>query len=195
LKFTIGGRQDYGEAYDFAATIGAARLAQSSLEVGGYKKHAFTATVDLPAGKQVLTLATDSVKPNSHGKLDYLELRPRATIVGPQGPEFAEYPEARRRIFTEGTAPRDPGERRLCTTNPRTVGVACVPPPRRFRELDRIVIPAERSPRFRQLNHKKYDSREASAYSSSNSTRADSFGCGCVSLRNRRNVTPSPSPL
>jgi hypothetical protein len=112
LQFTVGGWQDFGGAYDFTAAVGNDPVAAQRLEIGGYKKHKFAATVKLPAGRHVLSLVTDAKLPDAKGVLKHLELRPAARVTGPLGPQFVEYPAAHRGVFFKGDAPRDPAARK-----------------------------------------------------------------------------------
>src|SRR5205807_1055400 len=112
INFTIGGWQEFGGAYDFTANVAAIELARKRLDVGGYKKHAFSKAIDLAAGKQTLVLATEAKQPDAKGMLRHLELRPTVRIVGPLGKEFAEYPEVHRKIFFDGEPPAQPKARR-----------------------------------------------------------------------------------
>jgi hypothetical protein len=69
-------------------------------------------TVDLAAGKHSFALISEPIKPDSKGETNYLQLRPKMKLVGPLGDQFKEYPEAHRRIFFKGEAPKEAKERR-----------------------------------------------------------------------------------
>jgi mono/diheme cytochrome c family protein len=107
VQFTLGGWQDYGGGYDFALRLGDKTLAEDLVEVGGAKRFRYTKVVSVPAGKHPLTLTTDLRKADSKGKKNHLELRPKITVTGPLGKEFAVFSEAHRRVFTRGDAPKE----------------------------------------------------------------------------------------
>lgn len=112
FQFTVGGWQEYGGAYAFTARVNDSQVVSNLMDIGGYVTHKHSAKVDLAAGRHSLTLATEPRKPDSKGQTNFLQLRPKARITGPLGPEHMTYPEAHRRIFFKGDAPADPAARR-----------------------------------------------------------------------------------
>ncbi len=112
VHFSVGGWQEYSGSYEFTARLDTAEVMREQLEVGGYKKHRFSASVELTAGTHTLTLLTDAQKPDAKGVLNRLELRPTARVVGPLGAGFFEYPEPHRRVFFRGPAPAEAGARK-----------------------------------------------------------------------------------
>ena len=107
VQFTLGGWQDYGGGYDFVLNLNEQQLAKDLVEIGGYKRYRYTNVVSLAAGHHTLILTTDAQKPDHKGNKAHLELRPKITIAGPLGTEFANYSEAHRRIFFRGAAPKE----------------------------------------------------------------------------------------
>jgi hypothetical protein len=112
VQFSLGGWMDFGGTYDFSARVDEQPLLRETIEVGGQKTHKYSPELQLGAGTHHLTLSTLATKANSKGDLAHLELRPRIRIVGPMDSAAAEYPEAHRRIFFNGDAPKDEAARR-----------------------------------------------------------------------------------
>ena len=112
FQFTTGGWLDYGGGYDVRARVDDAEKVRKEVDVGGYTTHKHSITVDLAAGKHSLSLISEPIKPDSKGQTNYLQLRPKMKLVGPLGDESREYPEAHRKIFFKGDAPKDAEARR-----------------------------------------------------------------------------------
>ena len=112
VQFILGGWNEYGGAYDFALRLDEKPLTKDLVEIGGYKLYRYTNLVSLAPGKHTLTLTTDARKPDFKGNTNHLELRPKVTVIGPLGEQFAEYSEAHRRVFFRGTAPREADARK-----------------------------------------------------------------------------------
>ncbi|CAN5166561.1 hypothetical protein BH23VER1_BH23VER1_24000 [soil metagenome] len=113
IDFTLGGWQDFGGAYQFALRVDEHPLAEERIDVGGQETHQFAPVTELDGGEHQLVISTDALEPDSRGKWNPLELRPRIRIVGPMDEGTATYPEPHRRIFFDGEAPGDEGARRL----------------------------------------------------------------------------------
>lgn len=111
MTFTLGGWQDYGGAYDLSVSVGGQELINEQVEIGGTKHYKYARSVVLPAGKHSLTISTTPRKANSKGATNFLELEPKASLVGPMDDRFKEYPEAHQKIFFQGEAPTDPVKR------------------------------------------------------------------------------------
>jgi hypothetical protein len=111
VQFTLGGWLDYGGGYDFALGLDERPLAKDLVEIGGYKRYRYTNVVSLAAGNHTLILTTEAQKPDHKGNKSHLELRPKITIAGPLGKEFANYSEAHRRVFFRGEAPKEAAAR------------------------------------------------------------------------------------
>jgi hypothetical protein len=107
VQFTLGGWQDYGGAYQFEMRLADKELVRDEVDVGGYTHYRYTNEVHLAPGTHSLVFTTDPSKPDFKGKTNHLELRAKITATGPLGAEFAEYPEAHRRIFFKGDAPEN----------------------------------------------------------------------------------------
>ncbi|HRI11830.1 MAG TPA: DUF1592 domain-containing protein [Verrucomicrobiota bacterium] len=110
-QFALGGWQDYGGAYDFHLAVDDQLIAQDQVEIGGQRTYKFGQEVTLDAGSHRLNFSTDPTKPNSVGKTNHLELRPKFRLTGPVGGDEREYPESHQRIFFQGSAPTDPALR------------------------------------------------------------------------------------
>lgn len=113
FQYTTGGWQDYGGGYDVRARVDDAEKVRKEVDVGGYTTHKHSITVDLAPGKHSFALISEQIKPDSKGQTNFLQLRPKLKLVGPLGDEFQEYPEAHRKIFFKGDAPKEAEARRV----------------------------------------------------------------------------------
>jgi mono/diheme cytochrome c family protein len=148
-QFITGGFQDFGGAYDFAASVGGTTIGSGQIEVGGYHTSKYGAEITLPAGRHTLVLVSDAKKPNSKGELKPLEVRPAATITGPLGPEYVEYPEPHRRIFFKGDPPKGAPERKVYAREIlERVATRAYRRPVASETLDRLVAMAMQNPQF-----------------------------------------------
>lgn len=111
IQFTLGGWQDFGGAYTVVPDLDGKPLPTAEVEIGGYKRYGLTNHVQLAAGNHSLTFVTRPLRPDSKGKTNHLELRPRIHLVGPLGEQFAEHSPAHRKIFFKGPAPADAPQR------------------------------------------------------------------------------------
>ncbi len=111
VRFSLGGWREFGGGFDFKLLAGGRELTREEIEVGGQKTHNYTHEIELNAGRNVVELVTQAVKPDSEGNLVHLELRPRIQLKGPLDGEVRVYPESHRRIFFKGDPPAEEGER------------------------------------------------------------------------------------
>jgi hypothetical protein len=112
LRFTVGGWDEYGGAYEVAFQVDDTEFTREKVEVGGQKTHLFTGSISLAPGPHQLRLVTTALQPDFEGHLRHLKLRPDIHLVGPMDSNFAIFPESHRRIFFDGEAPADPEARR-----------------------------------------------------------------------------------
>lgn len=112
VRFSLGGWDEFGGAYDFSFQADDTEFTRDTLEVGGQKTHLYTGAIALAPGPHQIRLVTTAVRPDFEGRMRHLELRPDIRLIGPKDPALAAYPESHGRIFFDGEAPPDPEARR-----------------------------------------------------------------------------------
>ncbi|HEX3315124.1 MAG TPA: DUF1592 domain-containing protein, partial [Gemmataceae bacterium] len=111
-RFIVGGWNEFGGTYDFAAKIGTEAAGSEKVDVGGYKRIRVSKTVELPARKHPIVLSTTPQVTGKGGARKPLELRPTVRVIGPLGDQYLEHAEPYRRIFFKGEPPADRKEQR-----------------------------------------------------------------------------------
>ncbi len=112
MQFTLGGWIDFGGAYDFSLYVDDETLTEEIISVGGQKTHRYSEVLKLEEGMHRLAFVTDALEPDSRGRLNPLDLRPRIRVIGPMDEGTARYPESHQRIFFKGEPPTDEDGRR-----------------------------------------------------------------------------------
>lgn len=149
FQIVLGGWQEYGGAYDFAAQVDDQAAIKSEVENGGQKTYRLAGEVKLKSGAHQLAFFTEATKPGANGRMNSLELRPKMRLVGPLEAGLSEYPESHRKLFFKGVAPEEPAARRAYAREilQRVADRAFRrPPPDAM--LDRLTELAMRSPVF-----------------------------------------------
>ncbi len=149
VRFSLGGWDEFGGAYDFAFQTDDTEFSRDMIEVGGQKTHRYTGAIALTPGPHQIRFVTTARKPDSEGRLRHLELRPDIRLVGPMDSAFATFPESHRRIFFDGEAPTEAEARRAYAREIlRRVAVRAFRRPVDAATLDRLTDIALSEPQF-----------------------------------------------
>ncbi|HYE31964.1 MAG TPA: DUF1592 domain-containing protein [Methylomirabilota bacterium] len=149
VQFVTGGWQEFGGIYDFAFKVDGSIAATNELSIGGYKTHKHSVELPLKAGEHTIALISAPKQPDSSGKTNFLQLRPKTRLVGPLDSASLTYPDAHQRIFFKGPPPTEPAARRTYAREIlERVATRAFRRPVESETLDGLVALAESSPTF-----------------------------------------------